>query len=106
MVVSSELIEDRQTEDIVMPYREPDPDDPLEYRRVAVPIESVKMLEDRVACFCEEFMKLGYGKEEIYALFTNPFYSATHELSIRLGEDRILELLEQTLGKFSNPRND
>jgi hypothetical protein len=77
-----------------MPRREADPQDPLEWVGIRLPTADDSALREMVACFAEEFLRLGHAPHDVLALFRDPFYAGPHEAYRRLGESRIRETIE------------
>ncbi|HLN61379.1 MAG TPA: hypothetical protein VK464_07455 [Symbiobacteriaceae bacterium] len=69
----------------------------LEMMGLSVPLESDERFADMARCFVEEFARLGYAAEGLLALFRNPFYRGPHMVYQRWGEERVRQLIEQTL---------
>lgn len=49
--------------------------------------------EGMARTFIEEYMKLGFSDEEIFYLFREPFYKATHDILGKKGEDFVRHLI-------------
>ncbi len=85
-----------------MPMREPDPQDPMELVGVRLPVADDAALREMAECFAEEFLRLGHGEEEVFALFKNPFYTGPHQAYRHLGESWIREMI-QKYGRIFRP---
>jgi len=76
--------------------REVTTDDPLELHATPMPGDPAVML----ACLVQEFARLGYGADEIVALFRDPGYPALGALLDLYGErglrDRVEDLVRRT----------
>jgi hypothetical protein len=55
-------------------------------------------LDDMARTFVEEYTLMGWQPSRIMAMFRRPFYAGAHDAYEALGEDRIVELIEQTCG--------
>lgn len=74
------------------------PEDPLEIVGVVLdrPIDR-SGLEAMARTFVEEYALMGWPAKRILTLFRRPFYAGAHDAYEALGEERIVELIEQTL---------
>ena len=82
-----------------MPYDEPDQDDPMEFMAVSLPALSAEDEDEMVRCVIEEYCWLGFDEEQLWHMFTNPFYQATHQFYKQRGEDKVRRLMEDVLGR-------
>jgi hypothetical protein len=75
------------------------PDDPMEIVGVVLdrPIDD-RGLDDMARTFIEEYALMGWSGKRILSLFRHPFYGGAHDAYEALGETRIRELIELTLG--------
>ena len=75
------------------------PEDPLEIVGVVLdrPIDR-RGLDDMARTFVEEYALMGWPAKRILTLFRQPFYGGAHDAYEALGEARILELIEETIG--------
>jgi hypothetical protein len=75
------------------------PEDPLEIVGVVLdrPIDR-RGLDDMARTFVEEYALMGWPAKRILTLFRQPFYGGAHDAYEALGEARIVELIERTLG--------
>jgi hypothetical protein len=78
---------------------EPTAEDPMEIVGVVLdrPIDR-SGLDEMARTFVEEYALMGWGPKRILTMFRHPFYGAAHDALEALGEERIVELIEQTLG--------
>lgn len=76
-----------------------EPDDPMEIVGVVLdrPIDG-RGLDDMARTFVEEYALMGWSAKRILSLFQHPFYGGAHDAYEALGEARIRELIELTLG--------
>jgi hypothetical protein len=83
----------------VSPPKDPDAEDPLEIVGVVLdrPMDA-DAIDAMARAFVEEYVLLGWPPERILAMFRRPFYGGAHDAYERLGEPRILTLIEQTVG--------
>src|SRR5262245_46586386 len=85
-----------------MPYDDPDPTDPTMLVGTEVPAAADSDLEMAYA-FAEEFAALGFSESRLLSLFRQPFYAGAHRALLRLGEERIQSIIQETVqvwGKF------
>lgn len=83
-----------------MPYREPDPLDPLELVGVRLPQATEDELAAKARCLAEELLLSGYDPEFVTGLFQTPQYAAAHELWLALGAARIREIVADAARQF------
>lgn len=76
-----------------------EPEDPMEIVGVVLdrPIDR-RGLDDMARTFVEEYALMGWPAKRILTLFRQPFYGGAHDAYEALGEARIVELIERTLG--------
>jgi len=73
-------------------------DDPLELQAVLMPGD----LERQARFIIEEFSSMGMPKSSLIDLFKDPFYMGVHHLFQRLGEAKILQLIQEcNVGVFT-----
>jgi hypothetical protein len=74
-------------------------EDPLEIVGVVLdrPID-LEGLDGMARTFVEEYALMGWPPKRILGMFQQPFYGGAHDAYEALGEPRIVELIEQTLG--------
>jgi hypothetical protein len=79
--------------------KEIEPDDPLEIVGVVLdrPMDA-SGLDDMARTFVEEYALMGWSPKRILSLFRHPFYGGAHDAYEALGEARIRQLIELTLG--------
>jgi len=74
-------------------------DDPMELQAILMPEGD---LEAQARFLIEEFASMGMTKANLIHLFQDPFYTGTYRLYRRLGEERVLKLIEEcSAGTFS-----
>lgn len=81
------------------PPKRPEAEDPLEIVGVVLdrPID-LEGLEAMARTFVEEYTLFGWGPRRILHAFRLPFYGGAHDAYEALGEARIVELIEETVG--------
>ena len=86
------------------PLRDPDASDPMEIVDVVLdrPIDDAG-LDDMARTFIEEYTLMGWSPVRILDMFRRPFYGGAHDAYERLGEDRIVALIEETAGPLEDP---
>jgi hypothetical protein len=85
---------------VTVPYDDPDPDDPSMLVGVVLPGDAGGVAE-MAASFADEFAQLGLSRDEILALFRQPFYAAAHGALETLGEGEIGRIVDESLGLWS-----
>jgi hypothetical protein len=73
-----------------VPYNDPDPTDPNVLVGVMLPADAEATTE-MAYVFAEEFARMGHDKQQILALFKNPYYGGAHDAYKALGEAAILD---------------
>jgi hypothetical protein len=82
-----------------MPKNEFDTEDPLELNGVALVTEE-DTTDAMCECFIEEFMRMGYGPEQVLALFRNPQYLGMSLVLEKQGERFIRERVEEVFARW------
>ena len=77
-----------------MPYNDPDPTDPHVLVGVVLPANAEAMRE-MAYVFAEEFARMGHDRQQILALFKNPFYGGAHGAYRALGEEAIQSIVDE-----------
>ncbi len=75
-----------------MPKDELDHDDPLECMGVALPGDTTEAMAE---AFVEEYLLMGYGDDELLALFQDRFYMAPHLVWRTKGEPWVRDLIRR-----------
>jgi hypothetical protein len=78
-----------------MPFDNPDPQDPMMLMGIALPA-GPEAQRDMACAFAEEFARIGYGSQRILDLFRNPFYAGAHGAYLRLGEEEVRRIIDET----------
>lgn len=81
--------------DLKVPEKECDPDDPMELHAHAVPGDAGLMLDQLI----EEFARMGWDAVRIEYLFQDPFYQAMHDLKLKFGLDAIRARITAVLSR-------
>jgi hypothetical protein len=84
---------------LTVPYDEPDHEDPMEFMGVCLPALSAEDEDEMVRCVIEEYCWIGFSEEQLWRLFTDPFYQATHQFYARRGLEHVRRLIEEVLGR-------
>jgi hypothetical protein len=86
-----------------MPKDEFDFEDPLELNGVAFLTEE-DTTDTMCECFIEEFMRMGYGPEQILALFRNEHYLGPSLVLGKRGERFVRKAIEEVFGRWGRPQ--
>ncbi len=78
-----------------MPKDEFDPEDPMELVGMELPADDENSLRDMALCFAEEFIRDGWRKEKVFAMFTNPFYRMPHAIWKSKGDLFVKEIVDE-----------
>jgi hypothetical protein len=82
-----------------MPKDEFDLADPLELNGAVFPTRE-DTTDAMCECFIEEFMRMGYGPEQILALFRNPHYLGMNMVMQNRGEQFVREVITETFARW------
>jgi len=86
-----------------MPFRDPDPTDPNMLVGVVLPADA-EATRDMAYVFAEEFVRLGYDREQLLRLFKNPFYGGAHGVYRALGESETLSIIDECLNVWGQAK--
>ena len=84
-----------------MPYKDPDPTDPNMLVGVMLPADA-EATRDMAYVFAEEFARMGYSREQLLWLFKNPFYGGAHGAYCSLGENEILQIIDECVNVWGS----
>ena len=79
-----------------MPFKDPDEEDPLELVGVELPATEDNVLE-MIACFAEEYARMGFTSEQIFDLFRNPAYPPAYQAMQQVGESKVRHIIAEAL---------
>ncbi len=82
-----------------MPYNDPDPTDPNILVGVVLPADA-EAIRDMAYAFAEEFVRMGYDKQQLLGVFQNPFYAGAHGAYRTLGDAEILAIIDECLAAW------
>ena len=82
-----------------MPYNDPDPTDPNVLVGVLLP-EDAEATREMAYVFAEEFARMGHDKQQILALFKNPYYGGAHGAYRALGEEATSAIIDECIGAW------
>ncbi len=82
-----------------MPKDEFDFEDPLELNGVGLFTEE-DTTDAMCECFIEEFMRMGYGPEQLLALFRNPHYLGMNMVLEKRGEAFVRERVTEVFARW------
>ena len=86
-----------------MPYDDPEGNDPHELVGVVLPGDETSTRE-MARAFAEEFVQLGWKRDQVLGLFRNPFYAGAHGTLQALGEAEIQRLVDESVELFGGFR--
>jgi hypothetical protein len=61
-------------------------------------------MQEMAYAFAEEFALLGYGSEELFCLFQNPFYAGAHQAYRALGDKATRKIIAECLAAWGGIR--
>jgi hypothetical protein len=79
-----------------VPYNDPDPTDPNVLVGVMLSADAEATTE-MAYVFAEEFARMGHDKQQILALFKNPYYGGAHGAYKALGEASIQAIVDECI---------
>ena len=82
-----------------MPYDDPEPDDPHLLVGVSLPGDEATTRE-MAAAFADEFAQMGFDRDRLLRLFSNPFYAGAHAARQLLGDAEITRIVEESLRAY------
>ena len=82
-----------------MPYDDPDPDDPHLLVGVSLPGDETTTREMAEA-FADEFAQMGFDRDRLLRLFSNPFYTGAHAARQLLGDAEITRIVVDSLRAY------
>ena len=86
-----------------MPKDEFDFEDPLQLNGVSL-LTQEDTTDTMCECFIEEFMRMGYGTEQILALFRNPYYLGMNMVLEKRGEEFIRERVDEIFARWGKTK--
>lgn len=85
-----------------MPKDEFDFDDPMELSGMAL-LTNEDTTAEMAECFIEEFMRMGFGADQILALFRNPHYLGPNMVLEQRGEPFVRGLIAENFACWGRP---
>ncbi len=82
-----------------MPYDDPDPGDPQLLVGVGVPGNEASTRE-MARAFADEFAQMGFDRERLLRLFSNPFYAGAHAARQLLGDAEVAAIVDDSVRAF------
>jgi len=73
-------------------------DDPMELQAISIPEGDPQV---QATAFAEEFLSMGLPKENVLELFRNPFYTGTYRLWVKLGDEKICQIIGLYRSRFA-----
>jgi hypothetical protein len=80
-----------------MPKDEIDPEDPLELVAIGFPVEDDR---EMVLCVVDEYVRIGYGPQEVERLFAEARYAMTHEVYRRRGAAWVRQCIAEVMAHW------
>lgn len=81
-----------------MPKDEVDPEDPMELHAVEISCEDER---EMVLVVVDEYVRMGFGRDQILALFSDPRYAMTHRIWRQNGEAFVKACVEDVLDRWT-----
>jgi hypothetical protein len=89
--------------EVKVPYDDPDPTDPNVLVGVMLRADA-EATREMAYVFAEEFTRMGHDKEQILALFKNPYYGGAHGAYMALGEEAIQAIIDECINVWGRVR--
>jgi len=86
-----------------MPHDDPEPDDPHLLVGVSVPGDESTTLE-MARAFADEFAQMGFDRESLLRLFSNPFYGGAYAARQLLGDAEVTRIVVESLRAYGGQR--
>jgi len=83
-----------------MPYDDPEPDDPHLLVGVSLPGDE-ETTREMAAAFADEFAQMGFDRERLLRIFSNPFYAGAHAVLERLGVEEVERIVDESLRVYA-----
>lgn len=87
-----------------MPKDEFDFEDPFELNGMAL-LTHEDTSTEMAECFIEEFMRMGYGPQQLLALFRNPHYLGPNLVHEKRGEPFLRDLIVEVFARWGRAVN-
>ena len=81
-----------------MPKDEIDPDDPMELHGVQITGADER---EMVMTVVDEYIRMGFGREELITLFADPRYTMTHRIWKQNGETYVRDCVRDVLDRWA-----
>jgi hypothetical protein len=82
-----------------MPYDDPEPDDPHLLVGVSLPGDET-VTREMAEAFADEFAQIGFDRERLLRIFSNPFYAGAHAARQLLGDAEITRIVVESLRAY------
>lgn len=83
-----------------MPFDDPDPDDPHLLVGVSLPGDE-KTTREMAEAFADEFAQMGFDRDRLLRLFSNPFYAGAHAALELLGVEEVERIVDESLRVYA-----
>jgi hypothetical protein len=84
---------------MIMPYDDPEADDPMELVAQSVPA-GADDVDQMASAIADEYARVGFDREGLLALFREPRFVLTHAVHQRRGDAWCVELVDRTLARW------
>ncbi len=88
-----------------MPYQDPDPTDPMTLNAMELETDDPEVNRDMALCFIEEYMRMGYGRDRLLAMFQIPQYIGPHMAYQALGQEVVKTLIDEVAERWGGRRD-
>ncbi len=88
-----------------MPYKDPDPTDPMTLHGVVVQTDDPSAMREMAVCFIEEYTRIGYDRNRIASMFKVPRYAGPYMAYRALGDETIATLIDEIASIWGGRRD-
>jgi hypothetical protein len=82
-----------------MPKGDPEPDDPHLLVGVSLPGDE-KVTREMAEAFADEFAQMGFDRDRLLKIFSNPFYKGAHAARELLGDAEVTRIVVESLRAY------
>ena len=83
-----------------MSKKSAEPDDPMGLVGVTMPPVDEQVFADMAESLADEYLRMGYSKDQVLEMFRNPFYRMTHAIWQTWGEQKTKTLVGRLAQRY------
>lgn len=88
-----------------MPYDDPDPSDPMTLQGIAIETDDPNVQREMAECYIEEYLRMGYDRDRVLAIFRMPQYVGPAMAYEALGREVIERMLDDLVAVWGGRRD-